>query len=97
MSVQYDPSIIRGFASQLYRRANLIILGWAVFGALAGFVLTAILASRTFGVIGSVAGLILGVIIGAGIAFQYKLQAQLALCLVQIEENTRRLRREGGV
>lgn len=92
---QYDEKIIHEFADQLYRRANFIIGIFTVVGAIIGLLL-----GYTFGAYGGkrviyalIAGGIgggIGYYIGTARAFALKLQAQTALCQVQIEKNTRK-------
>jgi|SRR6185312_1965574 len=92
--VQYDKAVIIKFAERLYSQANSIVVlcgilgiivgGVAGFGAQAGARepnwLVAIFAVVLCGAI--------GVVIGQARAFSLRLQAQVALCQVQIEENT---------
>lgn len=89
MAAKYDPSVIQEFADRLYQKANGIIRNYTILGViLLGF---AGLASSEpiFGVIGSVVGGVIGYAIGKEKAFSYKLQAQTALCQVQVEINSR--------
>lgn len=90
---KYDPQVIQKFADKLYSKSAtttfIYTLVFAIIGLGAGFAL-----SRNSN---SLAGampltLILGAIgyaIGREKSFQYRLQAQIALCQVKIEENTR--------
>jgi hypothetical protein len=95
--VQYDPQIIHQFASGLYRQANSIIathtLLGGVLGALVGTGAGLVTNEATMAVIGAVVlGLLggaLGLSIGRQKSFSLKLQAQTALCQMQIEANTR--------
>ena len=94
MSVHYDEAIIRKFAQQLYNRANFIIVLCILVGGAGGFLVGGALGERgsvdnalaIFAVIGA----LIGAAIGTSLAFKYKLQAQVALCQVKIEKNTRR-------
>ena len=94
---QYDPNIIRKFASRLYSRANSIIFLYTLGGLILGWV-GGQLAMNTFHQysdiplqwIGAGIAAIIGFAVGTERAFSLKLQAQTALCQVQIEENTRR-------
>ena len=96
--VAYDPKVIQSFADELYRIASRVVLMTtlkygligAVIGAFAGVGMGGIQSSSTvFGavVIGAIAAFI-GKGAGEEKAFAYKLQAQTALCQVQIESNT---------
>lgn len=102
--VQYDPRVLHEHAERLYREAKFIILRYSLVGLLLGFVTGvaggALLGSVAgnaevlFALIGAVVLLPLftaiGYMQGRGRAFALKLQAQTALCQVQIETNTRR-------
>ncbi len=95
-SVSYDAAVIQEFAQRLYRQAASIILTsiflWALAGGLLG--LGAAAAARSEGtigtavLIGAVTGGLLGFALGRERAFKLKLEAQVALCQVQIEKNT---------
>ena len=94
--ITYDRNIINKFANQLYRKATLTVVFWTMSGIFAGLVAAQLALhyarelltyqghwiSLLFFAIG-------GFIIGQRRAFQYRLQAQLALCQSRIEENTR--------
>jgi hypothetical protein len=89
--MNYDPKVIVEFAARLYARANSVILTYTVLGILVGLGAGAALVHGG-GVGAIVGGAILGAVgysMGSERAFQYKLQAQTALCQVQIETNTR--------
>lgn len=100
-SVAYDPQIIQSFADGLYQRADEIVLMSTIIGALIGaaFGFAVLSVSSSVSGVGMVA-LLLGIAGGGyfgrrrGIAktFQLKLEAQLALCQVELELNTRTLR-----
>lgn len=94
--VTYDAQIIVVFAESLYRQASTIVATYTVLGVLAGGFGGAVLAtaihsdSRLIGVgIGALVVGIVGYSIGQQKAFGLRLQAQVALCQVQIEANTR--------
>ena len=97
--VRYDPSLIQRHAQQLYERAWVSVVlstfGGAFIGLLGGLVFRetayalVVLVTVPFG--GGV-----GFMIGAQRAFALRLQAQLALCQVAIERNTRRAAQSGG-
>ena len=96
--VTYDPGVILAYAGRLYRNADAIlvlgaILGLAVGwlgGAAAGFYLFRHSeAAGAMPVIGLVLGCLFGLVSAQGRAMAYRLQAQIALCQVQIEINTR--------
>lgn len=94
--VTYDPAVIQEFAQRLYSQAASIIftsifLG-GVIGALLGLVGAAAAQAHSFigrpALIGAVVGGLAGLSRGRERAFQLKLEAQVALCQVQIEKNT---------
>lgn len=96
--VVYDPDIIQEFAERLYSRADFVVLRDTLIGTVVGLLLgvgahkvltmnpsslmmMAIGAGAVFGLIGWVSG--------NDKAFMLRLQAQTALCQLQIELNTR--------
>ena len=97
---QYDPQVLQKYADKMYASATLILivaaLAGAGFGALMGRSLADVLlptqGQSTTGptLVGLVIGLLLGVLVGIVASFWYKLRAQLVLCQLQIEINTRR-------
>jgi hypothetical protein len=87
--VKYDSSLIYQFAASLYKQVGVVI------GLVGGYLVT----DGRGGTVTVVGGLLLGAIgwwIGTQKAFALKLQAQIALCQVQIEENTRGRGVSGG-
>jgi hypothetical protein len=95
--VNYDPQILQTFAERLYARARSIAFAWtlllAIIGLAGGIVLGAatenLVALLIFSIFFSVVGGAAGYLIGSARAFTLKLQAQVALCQVCIEQNTR--------
>ena len=91
----FDPSVIQEFAEALYRRAGTIVFFYAVLVAILGGGVGLVLGQATgLGPApGALAMLVLGALLGAALgrdrAFALRLQAQTALCQVQIEKNTR--------
>lgn len=93
--IKYDSAIIHQFADGLYKLANTIVVAYTVIALLVGVVLGNVLN----GFMTLVGGLLLGAIgwgLGTQKAFVLKLQAQVALCQAQIEENTRGRGVSGG-
>lgn len=93
---EYDAGIIKEFANRLYRQARWVSLRYALAGGIIGWAIVAAATaakavSVPLGGWGFVAGAILGLSLGMSKAFQFRLEAQRALVLVQIEENTRKL------
>lgn len=92
--IAYDPDIIQKFSGELYRQADRIVLMSAIRFGIVGAVVGAVLSGVTgtsvfFGllVLGGIAAFI-GALMGQEKAFALRLQAQVALCQVQIERNT---------
>jgi hypothetical protein len=99
--VDYDPHVIELFAASLYRKAIAARKGSIVVGAVLGIAVGTIpLTSlgehwpipHAFGfatmLVGAIVGGGIGYVIGDARAFGYKLQAQTALCQVEIQRNT---------
>jgi hypothetical protein len=94
--VPYDPRVIQKFADRLYRQANSIIAVSTLIGAIVGGVggYLAGQGSRnssgpTFAGVGAILIGLIGLYIGVQMAFFLKLRAQMALCQMAIEANTR--------
>jgi hypothetical protein len=92
--IRYDAAIIKTFATRLYERARAIVVIMAVVGGLVGASTAgaggAVLGHGWLGALfGLAVGGVVGYLVGQHMAFGLKLQAQVALCQVQIEENTR--------
>ena len=92
--VQYDAAVIRRFANWLYFLAIIFTVVYTIIGIAIGAVLFSISrvapgdsASGAF--VGALLGAAIGCLMGLMKAFGLRLQAQLALCQVTIEENTR--------
>lgn len=88
-SVEYDPKIIQEFSDRLYAKANSIIRSYAIVGVLLLGIGGLATQEPMFGLIVAVLGGVIGYMLGKEKAFSYKLQAQTALCQVQIETNSR--------
>jgi hypothetical protein len=99
--VDYDPQVIEKFAASLYGKAMSAQKGSVAVGVLLGAVfggipLTSLGASwpipHSFGfatlLAGAIVGGVIGFVIGDARSFGYKLQAQAALCQVEIQRNT---------
>lgn len=92
--MEYDRSIIVQFADRLYKRARSAVVFYTflgiILGLFVGFALAAVAKSPILILAGIVIVGVLGFSYGTEKAFQYKLQAQQALCFAQIEANTRK-------
>ena len=97
----YDPKFIVAFADDLYSKANRIIATYVIRGVLLGAVFPVIVSGiamrgqmtwsvmTAIALVGGVPGVLIGWSMGVQKAFMMKLQAQLALCQLQTEINTR--------
>lgn len=99
--VDYESRVIEEFAASLYRKASAASRGSVAVGVALGFVFGST-PLTSFGaawpippglelatvILGVLLGGYLGYLIGTARAFGYKLQAQAALCQVEIERNT---------
>ncbi|MBX3467699.1 MAG: hypothetical protein KF878_12510 [Planctomycetes bacterium] len=105
----YNAELVRDLADALYRRATLTLLGHALvglgLGGGAGWAASItyrdhLPAEPWLPYAAAGAGALLlgltGLFSGRAQALGYRLQAQLALCQLQIEENTRGLGRDRG-
>ena len=96
-STPYNPLIIQSFADRLYAQAGAIVLRSVLLGVLLGVGVCAVgvLVGPSelvlVGVVVTVLGAIVGWLVGDSRAYLLRLQAQQALCLLQIEINTRGL------
>ena len=88
MAANYDPAVIQEFANRLYAKAGGIIRSYTILGVmLLGFAGLAT-GEPILGAVGAVIGGVVGYSMGKEKAFAHKLQAQTALCQVQIEKNS---------
>lgn len=103
----YNAELVRDLADALYRRATLTVVGNALLGLIlgAGAGWAGCMTYRAhlppaewmpYAAAGAGAALLglTGLFIGRASALGYRLQAQLALCQLQIEANTRAASRE---
>jgi hypothetical protein len=97
-SIEYDAAIIHQFAGHLYAQARAIIVRYTILGVMTGALAAGIggaalardeAAGAAGGLLGALIGGALGLSAGRDRAFALKLQAQTALCQLQIEANTR--------
>src|SRR5260221_4840880 len=100
--VTYDPAVIQKFAERLYGRATSIVVTSTLIGLVVGLLvgggIAVAMAKQSPGgqpevglpiAIGAGIGALFGLFRGLERAFLLKLEAQKALCQVQIETNTR--------
>lgn len=92
----YNPKVIQTYANQLYAKAALVIAFFVIVGAVLLTAVAFVLLFFTGSFIGpelvfpAIAGALLGLGYGLQRSQEIRLHAQLALCLLAIEENTRR-------
>ncbi len=97
---EYDPQIIERHASKLYAKASAVVAGSAVAGGFVGAAFGAVPLTSlgdawpvpsAFGLatllLGLIAGSLVGYVVGDARSFGYRLQAQSALCQIQLERN----------
>ncbi len=95
--IKYDSKIIYQFAKRLYDRADMFVFNYTSLGILLGLILGIVIGKLCDAVgvaiiTGAVIFGIIGKSIGSEMAFFCKLTAQLTLCLVKVEENTKKKR-----
>lgn len=98
--VSYDPEVIQEFARRLYQRARTITLSYSIVGLLVGFAAALLIFASIrhgkfelnggMGII-AIIGALFGYFAGSEKAFKLRLEAQQALCQVEIEKNSRNL------
>lgn len=90
--MEYDKKILLEFADRLYKRARSIVVFYSIVGAFVGLILGAwvgvVVKHPVMILVCFILGIVFGFVFGTNKAFQLKLQAQLTMCQVQIEENT---------
>lgn len=88
--VDYQPSVIQEHARRLYNRATAIVLTYAVFGFMVGAGVGFTLVDEDRVALGiALVSLFLGIAVGVTKSFELRLEAQLALCQMRIEQHTR--------
>jgi len=95
-TAEYDPEVIQEFADKLYAKAGTITLKatvlygvcGAIAGSLAGHLAKLPDSTTVMPVVGAVFAGWIGYSIGSTKSFSLRLQAQIALCQMQIERNT---------
>jgi hypothetical protein len=87
--VAYDEAVIVRMAERLYAEAGRVVVTYAFLGAVC-LGLGGMAFGGEMAVVGGLLGLAFGAAIGNARAEALRLQAQQALCQVQIERNTRR-------
>lgn len=94
--ISYDANVIQEFAGRLYKQAASAVFMSTLLGFFGGLLAGGGAVSMLNGKDGAVIALIISVLVGTAFgysrgrerAFKLKLEAQVALCQVQIERNT---------
>lgn len=98
----YDPALTLSLANRLNSQARFVVVKYTLIGAVLFSMIFYIAASlgqtsvdffglaptKSLGV-GLLIGVVFGFVLGQKKSYQLKLAAQLALCQIQIEQNTR--------
>ena len=92
---EFDPKIIQAFVDKLYKDAINLEFSFTIAGACigggAGVYLASVAGGGVWVIIGlAVVGALMGYVTGNKMAFGKRLQAQITLCQLQIEQNTRK-------
>lgn len=94
--VSYEPDVIQQFANKLYAEANTVVqnsvVSWGAIGAIPAVTIYVLLDFAPGAILMFLAAALpLGVVgyyLGRGKALKLRLEAQKALCQVQIEKNS---------
>jgi hypothetical protein len=100
--VRYDPAVLQKLAAQTQAQATAALIGGIAAGIVTGTLFgyaAMLIFYPPISLIwpGAVVGGVLGIAMGRRKALALKLQAQMALCQLQIEENTRKPADEKGL
>jgi hypothetical protein len=88
---EYDPQAIQKCADGLYTRARSAVASYTALGTLLGALASIFLrAGAEWLIAAAILGAAVGYVLGSEKAFQLRLQAQMSLCQVRIEANTRK-------
>lgn len=100
--MRYDPSIIEKYARRMHRHADLVVFAWSMIGLFIGGGVCVPLAALSSPLAAqwpffAVGGLLLGLLSGRSRALELRLKAEMALCQMNIELNTRATALASGV
>ncbi len=90
--IEYNAALIEEFAARLYAQANFLLIKYIGGGLLLGLGLGgwgAVTTEQPLALLLAPALAVVGYFYARDRAFMLKLKAQVALCQVQIEKNTR--------
>ncbi len=95
----YNPVLLERHVKRLHRSARFSLITTPVFLAVVGAVIGAAFAYwarmylvkdlLVYGIVGAVAGLLIGILAGLSSSARLREQAQMALAVLRIEQNTR--------
>jgi hypothetical protein len=98
----YDAALMQSLANRLYAQARIVVVKYTIVGATlfsAIFYFAASLGHKTVDIfavaptkslgVGLLIGVVVGFMLGQRKSYQLTLRAQIALCQLQIEKNTR--------
>ncbi|PRQ02962.1 hypothetical protein ENSA5_19010 [Enhygromyxa salina] len=87
--VEYQSAIIHEHARRLYSHATAIIVFYALLGSMLGGIASyAMFDEPGPALMGALLSCLLGAAVGRTRSFQLRLEAQLALCQMRIEQHT---------
>lgn len=90
MMVTYDARLVQEYAHRLHRSATQLVVTYAFGGAVTGGSLGFIVRDLQSTVLATMLVAVIGYFIGRDKALRLKLEAQLALCQMEIEQHLRR-------
>jgi len=89
MIVTYDARLVQEYAHRLHRSATQLVVTYAFGGALTGASLGFIVRDLQPTILATMLVAVIGYLVGRDKALRLKLEAQLALCQVEIEQHAR--------
>ena len=87
--MEYNSHVLQSLARRLRRRAVFVMALWPIMGILAGAYIGFENTGNVTEVTGAAVGAFVGYLVGSMRSLYYNVQSMNALCLKQIEENTR--------
>jgi hypothetical protein len=98
---EYNPILLTRYVNRLYRRSRFGLIATPILMAVIGAVIGAGFAYLAelylvrdllvYGIVGAAAGLLIGILAGLSASSKLREQAQMALAILRIEQNTRRV------
>lgn len=94
---EYDPKVIQDYAEGLYKQSKSVTTCYFFIGIFAAILIFSKISEILMGefdfliiAIGVFLGSVMGLFAGRNRAFEMQLEAQQALCQVEIQENTKK-------